>query len=142
MTGHVATADIDISASAADVWKALTEPDLIEKYLVGARVESSWEPGTPITWKGEYDGRSYEDKGEVLVVEPEHRLEVTHFSPLSGQPDAPENYHRVAYEITDHGDKVHLTLSQDNNASEDEARHSAETWRTMLENLKRLLERD
>jgi uncharacterized protein YndB with AHSA1/START domain len=142
MTGHVATAEVDIAASAKDVWKGLTDPDLIEKYMVGSRVESRWEPGSPITWKGEYDGRAYEDKGEVVAVEPERRLELTHFSPLTGQEDRPENYHRIVYELDDQGDRVHVTLRQDNNGSEEEAEHSAETWRTMLQGLKRLLERD
>jgi len=141
MTGHVATAEVDISASPAQVWHALTDPDLIEKYMFGSHVESTWNPGDPITWTGEYDGKPYEDKGEVLAVEPEHRLEVTHFSPLTGQDDVPENYHRLVYELDDRGDTVHLTLSQDNNGSEDEASHSAENWQSMLTGLKELVER-
>ena len=141
MTGHVATAEVDISGSPAQVWNALTDPVLIERYMFGSRVQTSWEPGTPITWKGEYDGRAYEDKGEVIRVDPQRRLEVTHFSPLTGQEDVPENYHRLVYELEEHGDTVHLTLQQDNNGSEDEASHSAENWQVMLTGLKELVER-
>lgn len=141
MTGHVATAEVDISASPAQVWNALTDPALIEKYMFGSRVESTWQPGDPITWKGEYDGKPYEDKGEVVAVEPEHRLELTHFSPLTGQEDVPENYHRMVYELEEQGDTVHVTLQQDNNGSEDEAAHSAENWQTMLTSMKELVER-
>src|SRR3712207_7239681 len=50
----------------------------------------SWRPGSPITWSGEWQGHAFEDKGEVLEVEPPHRLVVTHFSPMSGQQDVPE----------------------------------------------------
>lgn len=141
MTGHVATAEVDISGSPAQVWNALTDPVLIERYMFGSRVQTSWEPGSPITWKGEYDGRPYEDMGEVIAVEPERRLEMTHFSPLTGQEDAPENYHRLVYELEEQGDRVHVTLSQDNNGSEDEASHSAENWQTMLTSMKELVER-
>ena len=52
MTGHVAAADVDISASPKQVWHALTDPALISKYMFGTSVETSWEPGTPITWRG------------------------------------------------------------------------------------------
>jgi uncharacterized protein YndB with AHSA1/START domain len=141
MTGHVATADVDISASPNEVWNALVDPEMIAKYMFGSHVETDWRAGSPIVWKGEYEGRSYEDKGEIVEIVPEQRLKLTHFSPLSGQDDAPENYHELVYEVEERGDKVHLSLSQDNNSSEDEAEHSAENWRTMLTGLKELVER-
>jgi len=141
MTGHVATAEVDVSASPGQVWNALTDPELIEKYMFGSRVESSWQPGEPITWKGEYEGKQYEDKGEILAVEPEQRLELTHFSPLTGQEDKPENYHHLVYELSEQGDKTHLTLEQDNAGSEEEAEHSAKNWQMMLDGLKELVER-
>ena len=141
MTGHVATAEVDISASPSQVWQALTDPSLIAKYMFGSQVETDWQPGSPITWKGEYEGKSYEDKGEIVAVEPERRLELTHFSPLTGQEDKPENYHSLAYELDEQGDKVHLTLRQDNAGSEEEAEHSAANWQTMLDGLKETVER-
>lgn len=141
MTGLTATADVEISASPAQVWHALTDPDLIERYFFGARVETSWEPGAPITWTGEYDGKPYEDKGAVLEIEPERRLEVTHFSPLSGEEDTPANYHRVRFELSEEGTTTHVRLEQDNNRSPEEAQASQENWRTVLGNLKELVER-
>ena len=89
MTGHIATAETEIDAPAKRVWEALTDPDEIEKYMFGSRVTTDWQPGSPITWKGEYEGKPFEDKGEILEVEPEHRLKLTHFSPLSGDETSP-----------------------------------------------------
>ena len=40
----------------------------------------------------EYDGKNYEDKGEILEVEHERRLKLTHFSALSGAEDAPRTF--------------------------------------------------
>lgn len=140
MTGHVATADVDISASQSQVWHALTDPDLISKYFFGTRVETSWEPGTPITWRGEYEGKSYEDKGEVVECVPDEKLTVTHFSPLTGQEDRPENYHRVTYRLEDKGDRTTLHLEQDNNADPEAATESQENWETVLESLKVVVE--
>jgi uncharacterized protein YndB with AHSA1/START domain len=140
MTGHVATAQCEIDAAPDKVWQALTEPELIKKYMFGSEVKTDWKPGSPITWQGEFEGRKYEDKGEILAVEPGRRLEVTHFSPLTGQEDRPENYHRVLYELrqTDGGTSVRLT--QDNSSSAEEAEHSAANWQMMLDGLKKVAE--
>jgi uncharacterized protein YndB with AHSA1/START domain len=140
MTGHTVTATVEISASPGQVWHALTEPDLIREFFFGTQVDTTWEPGSPITWKGEYDGKKYEDKGEVLEVVPEERLVVTHFSPLSGQEDRPENYHRVEYDLADEGDTTKVTLEQDN-APAESVEEFRTTWQTMLDNLKELVER-
>ncbi|MDO7867653.1 SRPBCC family protein [Nocardioides jiangxiensis] len=141
MTGQTATADVDISASPAQVWHALTDPELIARYFFGARVDTSWEPGSTITWSGEYDGRSYQDHGTVLTCKPEQLLEMTHFSPLSGLTDEPQNHHRLRFELTEEGTTTHVHLEQDNNRSADEAQASQENWRTVLGNLKELVER-
>jgi uncharacterized protein YndB with AHSA1/START domain len=77
----------------------LTNPDQIERFMFGARVDTDWQPGSAITWKGVYEGKSYEDRGEVIDVEPTRRLKMTHFSPLSGQEDLPEKYHTLTYEL-------------------------------------------
>jgi uncharacterized protein YndB with AHSA1/START domain len=140
MAGHVATAQCEIDAAPDKVWQALTNPELIKKYMFGSEVKTDWKPGSPITWQGEFEGRKYEDRGEIIAVEPGRRLEVTHFSPLTGQDDRPENYHRVLYELqqTDGGTSVRLT--QDNSSSPEEAEHSAANWQMMLDGLKKVAE--
>ena len=140
MTGKVATAAVDIAATPQRVWTALTDPDEIETYMFGSRVETDWKPGSRIVWKGEYEGRQYEDKGEVVEVQPDRRLTVTHYSPLSGQPDEPANYHTVTYELRGSGHGTHVALSQDNNGSDQEAEHSAANWQMMLDGLKNHIE--
>jgi uncharacterized protein YndB with AHSA1/START domain len=140
MTGLIATAEIDISAPPDRVWTALTDPDEITKYMFGTRVSTDWQPGSSIVWKGEWDGKPYEDKGEVLEVEPGRHLSVTHFSPLTGQPDKPENYHRLDYDLQPTGSGTHVTLSQDNNNSPDEAEHSRSNWEMMLQGVKQVVE--
>ena len=140
MAGRVATAETDIRAPRSKVWRALTDPDEIQKYMFGSRVETDWKPGSRITWKGEYEGKSYEDKGEVLEVEPERRLKLTHFSPSSGDEDVPENYHTLVYELDESDGKTHVSLSQDNNKSEEAAEHSRANWDKMLSGLKEVVE--
>jgi uncharacterized protein YndB with AHSA1/START domain len=140
MGDHVASATIEIAASPGKVWTALTDPEQIAKYMFGSRVVTDWQPGSPIVWKGEYEGKKYEDKGEVVEIEPERRLKVTHFSPLSGQEDIPANYHTVLYELENHGEKTRVSLNQDNNSSEEAAEHSKANWEKMLAGLKEVVE--
>src|SRR4051794_37901645 len=99
MVSHVATAEIDIDAAPSQVWVALTDPALIKQYFFGTEVVTDWQVGGPIRWTGQYDGKTYEDKGEVVEFAPNRRLQVTHFSPMSGQPDEPENYHTLTYDL-------------------------------------------
>ena len=141
MASRVATARIEIEATPQEVWKALTEPALIGEYMFGTQVETDWKPGSRITWKGEYEGKQFEDRGEILDVEPEHRLAMTHFSPLSGREDRPENYHTVVYELAEQGEGTVVSLSQDGNESEEAAEHSQSTWETVLAGLKETVER-
>jgi uncharacterized protein YndB with AHSA1/START domain len=141
MTKNVtATAELDIKASAKQVWQALTDPGLIKKYFMGADVATDWKPGSPITWTGEYQGKAYQDKGEIIDVVPEQRLQHTHFSPMSGQPDEPEHYHTLTYTLEQHGECTKVVLTQDNNGDEDEGERASSTWATMLEGLRKTVE--
>lgn len=140
MPDFVATAETDIDAPPANVWTALTDPEQIKKYMFGSKVETDWQVGSRIVWKGEYEGKAYEDKGEIVEVVTNKRLKVTHFSPLGGQPDVPENYHNLTYELDERAGKTHLSLSQDGNASAEEAGHSQKMWLQMLDGLKDVVE--
>jgi len=140
MNGIVATASIEIEAPASRVWTALTEPDQIAAYMFGSRVETDWEVGHPITWNGEWEGKPYQDKGQVLAYDEPERLSVTHFSPLTGQDDLPESYHTLVYELDENDGVTTVSLSQDNNGSEEEAEHSRANWQMMLDGLKKQVE--
>jgi uncharacterized protein YndB with AHSA1/START domain len=137
---YIAKAEIDIEGAPTAVWKALTDPELVAKYFFGTQVQTDWQPGSPIVWKGEYEGKKYEDKGEILDVQPNRLLRVTHFSPMTGLADKPENYHTLTYALDERGGSTHVTLSQDNNGSEEEAERSTANWETVLAGLKKTVE--
>jgi uncharacterized protein YndB with AHSA1/START domain len=139
---HIASASVVVKAPPERVWHALTDPGTIAKYMFGSTVTSDWTVGSTITYAGEYEGKKYEDHGEILEIVPNELLRSTHFSPLSGKPDVPENYHTLEYTLTPQGDgkTTEVTLTQDNNASEQEAEHSAQNWKQMLDGLKKVVE--
>ncbi len=137
----IAKSSIVINAPVAKVWDALVNPDMIKQYMFGTNVVSDWKARSPVVWKGVWKGKAYEDKGVILKIEPEKKLQYTHFSPLSGASDIPENYHTLTYELKEQGDNMQVILSQDNNSSEKEREHSQKMWASMLEGLKKVLEK-
>ncbi|MFY9914368.1 MAG: SRPBCC domain-containing protein [Nocardioidaceae bacterium] len=135
-----ATASTDIDATPKQVWMSLTEPDQIAVWMQGSQVTTTWEVGSPITWDGEYDGRRYQDKGEVLTVDEPHILSVTHYSPMMGEPDAPENYHTLVYTLSSGDGGTHLELTQDGCTDQEQADQFSQNWQGMLDALKAHLE--
>jgi uncharacterized protein YndB with AHSA1/START domain len=139
--GFDAIKTVTIDAPRAKVWDALTNPEKVKLYLHGTNLSTDWKVGSPISWKGEWKGQSYEDKGTVLEVETGRLLKNTHWSPMGGSADKPENYHTVTYELKDAGGKTILTLTQDNNATQEEADKMAEdNWGPVLRGLKETVE--
>jgi len=141
VSGAVATAESHISAAPERVWEALTSPEEISAWMSGSHVDTKWEPGAPITWSGEYDGRSYQDKGEVLVVEPCRVLSMTHYSPLMGEEDVPESYHTLVYTLTPTEQGTRLELTQDGCDSDEQAEQFSGNWQAMLDGLRAHVER-
>ena len=137
---NIAKAETTINASVEKVWNALTDPGMIKQYMFGTTVISDWKEGSKIIWKGEWEGRNYEDKGKILLFEPKKSLQYSHFSPLSGLSDSPENYHIVTIDLEEKDKQTIVTLTQTNNADEKTKGDSEKNWKMMLASLKKLLE--
>jgi uncharacterized protein YndB with AHSA1/START domain len=67
LTAH---ADVSIDATPETVWRGLTDSGLVGKAFFDTRVESDWRQGSPITISGEWQGKAFQDKGEVVSVVP------------------------------------------------------------------------
>ena len=146
MTEATARASVLVNAPPKAVWKALTDPTLIRQYFMGTTVSTDWKEGSPITFRGDFNGRSYEDKGEILAIRPQKELRYSHWSPMAGTPDAPENYHVVDIELRKADAATEVTLTQSNlsgavtdadRASRDEY---TKNWDHVLQGLKRVVE--
>ncbi len=64
-----------ISAPAARVWEAIVDGDKTVQYFYGTRVDSTWEIGSPVTYR--YESGELAADGEVLAFDPDKRLEIT-----------------------------------------------------------------
>src|SRR3982750_3806918 len=98
--GLTAKTSVAIQAPVAKVWEGLTNPELIKKYFFGTDAETDWKKGSPIFFRGVWEGKPYEDKGFITDIVPEKFVSYTYWSSFSGAPDIPENYANVRYDVT------------------------------------------
>lgn len=132
--------EADIMAQPSKVWDALTNPEMIKQYFFGVDVVTDWKVGSPIIYKGEWEGNQFEDKGNIIKLEPEKLLLCNYWSSFSGLPDIPENYQNVAYEMAPIKDGTRLTITQDGIGNEESKQHTEQNWKAVLDALKSLLE--
>jgi len=133
-------ASVTIHATAAKVWEALTTPKIIKKYFFGTDAVSDWQVGSPLIFKGEWQGKHYEDKGTILEIVPQKLFKYNYWSSMSGIEDKPENYVDVTYEILGKDNDITLSVTQENIPDEKMKEHSEQNWNKVLGDLKKLLE--
>ena len=133
-----AEVSIAIKAPVAKVWEHLTRPELVKKYFFGTEIETNWEPGSPIYWRGTWEGKTYEDKGKVLEFRPYFHLSYLYWSSFSGQPDREENYQAIAYYLRSEEGGTVLTVRQA--CEESKREHCEKNWSMVLAGLKKQVE--
>jgi uncharacterized protein YndB with AHSA1/START domain len=131
---------IDINTPAAKVWKGLTDPELVKQYFFGTNLKSDWKEGSPITFSGEWDGKTYEDKGSILEITPGEYVKYSYWSSMSGTEDKPENYANVSYRVTEKDGVTTLEITQDGIKDEASKEHSEQNWQMVFGGLKKILE--
>lgn len=134
-----------IDAPPAAVWNALVTPATFKQFFFGSDVDTDWKVGSPIRFRGEWKGKPYEDKGDVKAVDPQKRLAFTHWSPLSGMPDVPENYHIVSFDLRPAGEGTEVVLTQTNQSdteplTEKNRAEYDKNWTMVLAGLKKAAE--
>jgi uncharacterized protein YndB with AHSA1/START domain len=132
---------IEINLSPEQVWCGLTDPEIIKDYLYGTSTKTTWQPGSPILFEGEWQGQTYQDKGVVKQFEPHEKISYTYWSGFSGLEDKPENYSLVTYELSPKGDnKTIFTWTQKGFGSEESYNHSKNGMTDFLQKLKEVIE--
>lgn len=104
-----------LSASRQKVWDALTKSELVKRWQYGSELTTTWEPGSAIKFRTEWEGKVFEQWGSVLDVRPMEVVEYNLFAPRPGLEDKPENYFVMRYALTDAGDRTRLDITQEDN---------------------------
>ena len=135
-----AQVSVNVHASIANVWDALTRPEIIKQYFFGTNAITDWKVGSPIKFQGEWEGRSYEDKGTILEIQKNELIRYNYWSSMSGIEDKPENYVIITYLLSGEDENVNLTVLQENIRDEKMKTHSEENWNKVLQGLKKVVE--
>jgi hypothetical protein len=85
----------------------------------GAHVESTWEPGSVITFKGTLNKRPYRDHGTILICEPERVLRYNHWSSWSRRADSEETRTIITLTLAPEGDAETVLKVQHDNLTGD-----------------------
>ncbi|HVD98499.1 MAG TPA: SRPBCC family protein [Cytophagaceae bacterium] len=136
----ILTTSCKINAPIEKVWDALTNPVMIKKYFFGTEAVSDWKVGSPLIFRGEWEGKAYEDKGIILELEKNKKLKYNYWSSFSGTEDIPENYANITYELAREGNVTIFTLTQDGFKDEEQKAHSEKNWKMLMDAMKALIE--
>jgi uncharacterized protein YndB with AHSA1/START domain len=139
---------ININAPIDKVWDTLTKPEETKKYMFGCETVSDWKPGSPLLWRGNYEGKDMVFvKGNVIAIQPPKLLTYTVIDPSADMPDIPDNYLNVYYRLSEQDGVTTLTVSQDGfeKAADGEKRYNdvynkGEGWNPILAEIKKVAE--
>lgn len=137
---YISKATVEINAPVSKVWHALIDPEIAKEYFFGANIISDWKEGSPIIFRGEFNGNSYEEKGIILNVKPGVQLQYTHWSNLEGIPDIPENYRIWTFDLLEVEKYAQLSISEDNIPTAKKQKRSDEFWNGVLSTIKQIVE--
>lgn len=137
--------ECEVHADPQTVWETLKRKQ--SPMFMGANVDTDWREGSPIAFTGEFNGKPFQDQGEIRAVDERRRLAFTHYSPTSGKPDVPESYNLVDIRLEPAGDErtaVRLSQTPLGGAPPDDqtVRKFEENWRVMLDSLRKAAEQE
>jgi uncharacterized protein YndB with AHSA1/START domain len=132
---------VKILAPASKVWLALTAPDLVKQWQYGSDLLTTWEPGTPIVFRNEWNGQVFEQTGIVLEFVPGSSLKYSLFVPRTDLRDIPEHHFFMTYELTESGGLTTVVFRQeDPRPAPPDASSGGDDGPDVLSSLKELVE--
>ena len=137
MEKRIVDLNTTVAADRARVWSVLTGPEGV--VMPGTTVQTDWKQGSPVVFSGLWQGKAFEDHGEVLAISEGSSLSLSHWS---GNRPQPEDYHVIRYDLSPAGDgHTRVTLTQHNVGSQvdvDEKTRAefTKTFQAMLDGLK------
>jgi uncharacterized protein YndB with AHSA1/START domain len=133
-------AEILVAAPPEAAWSCFMDPRKSAEFFFGISFESDLVVGHPITWRGEWQGKPFEDRGLILELREPRLFRYDYFSSMSGEPDLPENHYEVAYSFDPAPGGTRVAITQSKSKTREGAEHSEKNWNMMLAVIKGKLE--
>lgn len=131
---------ITLNATTNKVWDALTNPELVKLWQYGSDLITNWEVGSAIKFRTEWEGKIFEQWGQVLEVRPAEFLKYSLFAPQPGLEDKPENYFIMSYVLTTENGLTNLKIIQEDNRPNSKQEDPQGEENPMLQLLKKIAE--
>jgi uncharacterized protein YndB with AHSA1/START domain len=135
-----ATSTFTINAPKEKVWDALTNPEIVKQYFFGTNLVADWKVDGMIYFRGEWEGKPYEDKGIITAITKNELLCYDYKSSWDTSEDIRENYLPIEYKLTESNGVTTLEITQ-GSATQEQANHSDENWKMVMNGMKELVEK-
>lgn len=134
-----------IDASPSEVWKYLTTPGLMQKWMgepeMNIEVITDWTVGNSILING-FHHVEFENKGTILQFNFQKIIQYTHLSTISRLPDTKENYSIVTILIAPAEKGTGIGIQVENFPTESIYKHLDFYWQGTANILKHLIEQE
>ncbi|MGA8595113.1 MAG: SRPBCC domain-containing protein [Bryobacteraceae bacterium] len=136
---------VSINAPPSDVWRVLTDPDLMKQWMAEPEMRiaiiTDWKVGCPIVVQGRHNNVDFENKGTILQFRPNSILRYSHLSSIARLADKAENYTTIEFRLARaEGNSTSLKVRSSNFPTEPIFKHWEFYWRVTIEVIKRFIE--
>ena len=131
---------ISINAPIEKVWDTITRAELVKLWQYGSDLLTTWEIGTEIKFRTEWEDKVFEQWGKVLEVKPNQLVRYSLFAPRPGFEDKPENYFIMNYILTVDNGQTKLEIVQEDNRLNAKQEEPQGEENPVLQSLKKIAE--
>jgi uncharacterized protein YndB with AHSA1/START domain len=133
---------IKINASIQKVWDTITKAELVKLWQYGSDLLTTWEIGSDIKFRTEWEEKVFEQWGKVLEIRPNELVKYSLFAPRPDLEDKPENYFIMSYVLTNENGQTRLQITQEDNRPNAIQEKPQGDENPILQSLKKIAETD
>lgn len=120
---------IILNATPERVWEALTHPGMTKQYFYNCEINSDWQEGSALRWRGSHRGKDIEAEGRILEIIPGRRIKYSGFDRLAAGDLSRSGDIHITHEIVPQGNRTKLLTTIDHfEGDETRAEYAADQW--------------
>lgn len=125
----IVSRSVVLNATPERIWEALTHPGMTKQYLYNCEVQSDWQPGSAVRWRGDYLGKPVDVEGKVMDIVPGRYIKYSGFDRLAAGDVSRRGDIHITHEIIPQGNATKLLTTLEHfEGDETRAELAAEQW--------------